>query len=71
MDWPPQSSHPNRIENLWDVLERPLRSGPTLPSSLQNLNATLDGNKCRDIAEAHRNNATANVIIRAKGPTKY
>ena len=37
MDWPPQSPesdlYPN--ENLWDVLEKTLRSGLTLPSSIQ------------------------------------
>ncbi|XP_062284259.1 GTPase IMAP family member 8-like [Scomber scombrus] len=27
----------NPIENLWDVLEKALRSGPTLPSSIQDL----------------------------------
>lgn len=33
MDWPPHSPDLNPIENLWDVLEQALRSGPTLPSS--------------------------------------
>ena len=40
--------------NLWDVLEKALRSGPTLPSSIQDLNATLDGNKSCDTAESYR-----------------
>ncbi|KAI2652477.1 RNA-directed DNA polymerase from mobile element jockey [Labeo rohita] len=34
MDWP-QSPDLNPNENLWDVLEKTLRSGPTLPSSTQ------------------------------------
>ncbi len=46
-------------------VEKILRSGPTLPSSIQdlgkNINATLDGNTCCDIAEAYRNDATSNA----------
>ncbi len=43
MDWPPQSpeSNLNPIENLWDVLEKTLHSGPTLPSSIQDLGEKL------------------------------
>ena len=37
MDWPPQSSDLNPIENLWSVQEKALRSGLTLPSSIQDL----------------------------------
>ncbi len=29
------------------------------------INATLDGNKCCDIAEAYRNDATANACLKA------
>ena len=36
MDWRVKTSRAdlNPIENLWDVLEKTLQSGPTLPSSL-------------------------------------
>ena len=33
MDWPPQSPDLNPTENLWDVLEKTLHSGLTLPPS--------------------------------------
>ena len=64
MDWPPQSPesdlYPN--ENLWDVLEKTLCSGLTLPRShWRKINATLDRNKCCDTAEAYRNDTTANA----------
>ncbi len=33
--------------------------------SWQKINATLDGNKCCDIAEVYRNDATANACLKA------
>ena len=36
-----QSPDLNPIENLWDVLDKDLRSGPTLPSSIQDLGEKL------------------------------
>jgi len=41
MDWPPQRQDLNPIENLWDVLKKALRCGPTLPSSIQGLGEKL------------------------------
>ena len=41
MDWPPQSPDLSPTENLWDVLEKALHSGPTLPSSIQDLGEKL------------------------------
>ena len=41
VDWPPQSPDLNPTENLWDVLEKALHSGPTRPSSVQDLGEKL------------------------------
>ena len=41
IDWPPQSPDLHPTENLLDVLEKALRSGPTLPSSIQDLGEKL------------------------------
>lgn len=40
-DWPPQSPGLNPIENFWDELEKTLPSGPTLPSSVQDIDEKL------------------------------
>ena len=41
MDWPPQSPDLNLIENILDVLEKDLSSGPILPSLVQDLGEKL------------------------------
>ncbi len=47
---------------IFGMCLKTLRSGPTLPSSIQDLGEKIMqlGNKCCDIAEAYRNDATAN-----------
>lgn len=50
MDWPLRSPDLNPVENLWDVLEKALRSGQT---PIQDLNATLNRNKSFDLVLAH------------------
>lgn len=35
MAWPPQNPDLPPFENLWDVLEQALHSGPILPSEIQ------------------------------------
>ena len=41
MHWPPHIPDLNHIENNWDVVEKALHSGPTLPSSIQELGEKL------------------------------
>lgn len=41
MDWPPQSLDLNPIENIWDMLEKALCSGQTLPSLIKDLGEKL------------------------------
>ena len=53
MNWPPQGPDFNPIESLWDVLENTegmVHSPVINTKSWPKINATLDGNKCCDIA---------------------
>ena len=73
MDWPPESRL-NPIENLWDVLEKTLHSGPTLPSSLQDLGEKfwmeINAVTLQKLIETMPQRMRA--VIKAKGgPMKY
>ena len=65
------------IENLWDVLEKALRSGQTLPSSIQDVGETLMQHwmeinlvTLQKLIETMPQRMRA--VIKAKGgPTKY
>lgn len=52
-------------------MDRLKQSGWTLPLSIQDFgkkrNVTLDGNKSGEMADAYRNDATANALIKASG----
>ena len=77
MIWPPQSPDLNPMENLWDILEKVLRSHTTLPSSLDQLGellmelwAQLTPATLLKLTETMPRRMRA--VIRAKGgPTKY
>ena len=70
-------SRPDPIENLWDVLEKALRSGPTLLSSIQDLDEKLMWHwmeinlvTLQKLVETMPQQMHA--VIKAKGgPTKY
>jgi len=77
MDRPPQSPDLNPTDNLWDGLEKALRSGPTLPSSLQDVGEKLmqlwteiNVVTLQKLIETMPQRTQA--VIRTKGaPTKY
>ncbi|GFW66660.1 transposable element Tcb1 transposase [Trichonephila clavipes] len=77
LDWPSQSPDLNPIEDLWDELERRLRSQPNRPSSLQALtSAVMDAWKAIPIVTYQKLVESlpkrVQAVIHAKGrPTSY
>ena len=68
MDWPPQTPDLNPIENLWDVLDKTLRSGPTLPSSIQELGEKLMQHWTEiNLVTLQKLIETMHAVIKAKG----